>query len=126
MFAPAEPTLAVDVHHLIPRRWSMVSTLRKELQDRVDRLANLTPLAQATNIRIANIAPASYIREFAREDPGGSEEGIDAMLMQHLVEPRLLRALSDDASNLDARVERFLDQRLTQIVVEFRALIGAT
>jgi hypothetical protein len=126
MFTPAEPTLAVDVHHLIPRRWPIVSTLHRELQDRVDRLANLTPLAQATNIRIGNDAPASYISEFAREDPGGSEEGIDAMLKQHLIEPRLLRALSDDASNVEARVERFLDDRLTQVIVEFKALVGAT
>jgi len=125
MFAPTDPTLAVDIHHLIPRKWSRVSDLRDDLQKRVDRLANLAPLAKATNILTGNREPASYIELFAQGDPGGNEEGIDSMLSQHLVEPRLLRVLSDAVSDLDEHVERFLDDRLANNVEEFKGLVGA-
>jgi hypothetical protein len=47
------------------------------------------------------------------------------MLSQHLVEPRLLRVLSDAVSDLDEHVERFLDDRLAKIVEEFKGLVGA-
>ena len=75
MFAPTDPTLAVDIHHLIPRKWSRVSDLRDDLQKRVDRLANLAPLAKATNILTGNREPASYIELFAQGIPAAMKRG---------------------------------------------------
>ena len=117
----AEPD--VQAHHLIPKNWSKVSDLRADLRERViDGLANLTPLSDATSGTISNDAAAKYVAKFAASDPDESDEGIDAMLRQHLIHPELLRAI-DDVPDLDGHVERFLEERLDAIVKEFMALV---
>ena len=125
LFQPEADEPDVQFHHLVPREWSRVKELRADLQERVrGGLANLTPLADATNGAIKNRAPGAYLDEFGETDPDERAEGINAMLRQHLIEPSLLWAIDDEVSELDERVERFLEDRLDAIVAAFRALVS--
>jgi hypothetical protein len=107
------------------REWSRVKELKADLQERVRYgLANLTPLADATNGAIKNRAPGAYLDEFGEADPDERDEGINAMLRRHLIEPSLLWTIDDRVTELDESVERFLDDRLDAIVIAFRALVS--
>jgi hypothetical protein len=124
MFAPSDKALGVDVHHLVPQRWSRVASLDEELRGRITHLANLTPLSRATNRRISNHPPARYLSELDGQDAQAALGGIEAMLQRHLVDGKLLRPIGDDVHSLDEHVEAFLDDRQRQINEAFVALLG--
>jgi hypothetical protein len=46
------------------------------------------------------------------------------MLREHRIEPTLLWAIDDKTTDLDERVEQFLDHRLAATVAEFRVLVS--
>lgn len=125
LFEPKSDEPDVQFHHVVPKEWPRVKELRLDLQEQVRRgLANLTPLADATNGTIKNRAPAIYLGRFGETDPSEREEGINAMLRQHLIEPDLLWAIDNDVADLEDRVERFLNHRLDAIVAAFGRLVG--
>lgn len=125
LFQVGKSTSDVQFHHLIPRKWWRVNELRADLQEQVRRgLANLTPIANATNRAVKNHAPATYLDEFAKANPDERAEGINAILREHLIQPDLLWAIDDTTSELEERVERFLDARLDAIVAAFGALVA--
>jgi hypothetical protein len=124
MFAPSNETLGVDVHHLIPQRWSRVASLDDRLRGRIACLANLTPLARATNRQISNAAPATYLARLGRKEQQSDPDATDAALKDHLIDPTLLRRIGEDTDMLDDHVEAFLADRLKKIKNGFLSLLG--
>jgi hypothetical protein len=107
----------VDIHHIFPQKWCKENNKRPEVYDSI---INKTPLAFRTNRIIGGVAPSEYLGRLERgneDTPPISPERLDAFLVSHLIDPKLLR--SDD-------FEGFMADRQQRLLALIERVIGAT
>ncbi len=84
--------LAVDVHHIFPKKWCETNTIDDE---RRESIINKTPLSARTNRIIGGGAPSSYVEVLEKRAQIESAL-LDDLLTTHCVTPTYLRANNFD------------------------------
>jgi hypothetical protein len=112
MFAMV-PWEELEDHHIYPKRFLSPYGIKGE---RVNNIANRTPLTRVTNSSIGNTAPHVYL---ADSKVVGSE-AIDPVISEHLIDPNLVRE-----PFTEALYERFLAARKTKILVSIGEAVNA-
>lgn len=79
--------MAVDIHHIFPQRWCNDNGIDDEHRESI---VNKTMLGARTNRVIGGVAPSSYLVKI-EEQAGISEDKLDELLEDHLIEPEYLR-----------------------------------
>lgn len=98
--------LAVDIHHIFPRRWSSQNDIDAE---RRESIVNKTAVSAVTNRTIGGSAPSAYLRLIEKKAQI-SPDHLDGLLEAHLVPAQILRADDFDAFFVARR------ERLCQLV----------
>ncbi len=80
-------SMQVDIHHIFPRAWCIKNDIDP---DERESIVNKTPLARATNIFLGGGSPQQYVPRLQRSS-GLSDELMDAVFREHLIEPEHLR-----------------------------------
>lgn len=93
---------AIDIHHIFPRVWCEGRKIKREKWNSV---VNKTPLAASTNRFIGGDAPCRYLERIKTK--GIKDNQLDAFLVTHEIEPRILR--SDD-------FDQFLRDRASRLL----------
>src|SRR5690606_7906507 len=98
--------LAVDIHHIFPRKWCDERGVDAE---RRDSIINKTALAARTNRTIGGAAPSSYLARIERNSQIATSQ-LDALLEDHLVSAPAMRGDDFETFFADRR------ERLCQLV----------
>jgi hypothetical protein len=77
----------LDIHHIFPRAWCEARGIAPA---RYNSIINKTALSAQTNRIIGGRAPSAYLDDI-RKRSGQTDEGLDAILATHLINPALLR-----------------------------------
>ncbi len=85
-------SLAVDIHHVFPRKWCDDNGIDSDLRESV---INKTPLAARTNRYVGGASPAGYLPKIERA-AGIAPEQLDELLRTHEIDPAALRAADFD------------------------------
>lgn len=83
----------IDIHHVFPKAWCERNGIDPNLRDCI---VNKTPLAKKTNISLRGDSPAVYLPRLLR-DTGMDDARLDALLTDHLIDPRSLREADFEA-----------------------------
>jgi hypothetical protein len=102
-----------DIHHIFPQDWCARSGVEP---GRCDSIINKTALSARTNRMIGGKAPSEYLVRM--QNAGGlDEEGMDAALETHLIEPQTVR--EDD-------FEAFFEARRQALLERIQTVMGKT
>jgi hypothetical protein len=112
MFAMV-PWEELEDHHIYPKRFLSPYGIKGE---RVNNIANRTPLTRVTNSAIGNTAPHVYL---ADSRVVGSE-GIDPVISEHLIDPNLVHE-----PFTEELYERFLADRKRKILASIGEAVNA-
>jgi hypothetical protein len=103
----------IDIHHIFPQDWCARSGVEP---GRCDSIINKTALSARTNRMIGGKAPSEYLVRM--QNAGGlDEEGMDAALETHLIEPQTVR--QDD-------FEAFFEARRQALLERIQTVMGKT
>ncbi|WP_019810418.1 DUF262 domain-containing protein [Saccharomonospora halophila] len=80
--------LAVDIHHIFPKKWCLAHDIDPELRESI---VNKTPLARKTNQLVGGVSPADYMRKLDARAKITTDE-LDAIVAAHQVDVAALRA----------------------------------
>jgi len=80
--------LAVDIHHVFPQKWCQDHGMDDWMRESI---VNKTPLAGATNRFLSGASPATYMTKL-QNTAGVTEEALDSIIAEHLIDPTTLRA----------------------------------
>jgi hypothetical protein len=104
----------IEDHHIYPKRFLEPYGIKGE---RVNTIANRTPLLEATNLKITNQAPHVYL---ADADACGPDGVPDAVLAQHCIDPAVAR------QPFTAELyQSFLDKRTAALMQRIAGLVKA-
>lgn len=97
----AQQELALDIHHIFPRKWCDDRGLDSKVYDSI---LNKTSISYKANRKIGGDAPSVYLPKIQNEKQVGlSDEQMDELLASHSLSPSLLRADDYDAFIQDRR-----------------------
>jgi hypothetical protein len=105
----------VDIHHIFPQDWCKRHKIKPEVYDSI---INKTPLSFRTNRIIGGVAPSEYLAKLQKGDkhtPTIAQDQLDAYLLSHLIDPKLLR--NDD-------FESFMSDRQKRLLVLIEKATG--
>jgi len=103
----------IDIHHIFPQDWCARNGIEP---GRCDSIINKTALSARTNRMIGGKAPSEYLVRM--QNAGGlDEEGMDAALETHLIEPQTVR--QDD-------FEAFFESRRQALLQRIQTVMGKT
>lgn len=101
----AQQELALDIHHIFPRKWCDDRGLDSKVYDSI---LNKTSISYKANRKIGGDAPSVYLQKIQNEKQVGlSDEQMDDLLASHSLSPTLLR--EDD-------FEGFIVDRRNQLI----------
>lgn len=101
----AQQELALDIHHIFPRKWCDYRGLDSKVYDSI---LNKTSISYKANRKIGGDAPSVYLQKIQNEKQVGlSDEQMDDLLASHSLSPSLLR--KDD-------FEMFIQDRRQQLI----------
>ncbi|WP_026453741.1 DUF262 domain-containing protein [Saccharomonospora iraqiensis] len=80
--------LAVDIHHIFPKKWCLAHDIDPELRESI---VNKTPLARKTNQLVGGVSPADYMRKLDARAKITTDE-LDAIVAAHQIDVAALRA----------------------------------
>jgi hypothetical protein len=112
--AKSVPWEDIQDHHIYPKQFLAPNGLKG---DKVNNIANRTPLTRSTNGAIGNTAPHVYLTDTKIV---GSKLPIDAALEEHLINPKL--ALQPFTAEI---YDKFLKDRTARIIREIEKLVSA-
>lgn len=102
----AQQELALDIHHIFPRKWCDDRGLDSKVYDSI---LNKTSISYKANRKIGGDAPSIYLQKIQNEKQVGlSDEQMDDLLASHSLSPSFLRADDYDAFIQDRR-EQLID-----------------
>lgn len=107
----------VDIHHVFPEGWCKQKGIKPEIYNSI---INKTPLSSRTNRIIGGVAPSLYLGRLEKADgqnPSIPAHRLDAILLSHEIDARLLRA--DDFS-------AFFDDRRARLLKMIEIATGKT
>jgi len=97
----AEQELALDIHHIFPRKWCEDRGLDYKVYDSI---LNKTSISYKANRKIGGDAPSIYLPKIQNEKQVGlSDEKMDELLASHSISPTLLREDDFDGFIADRR-----------------------
>jgi len=97
----AEQELALDIHHIFPRKWCEDRGLDYKIYDSI---LNKTSISYKANRKIGGDAPSIYLPKIQNEKQVGlSDEQMDELLASHSISPTLLREDNFDGFIADRR-----------------------
>ena len=97
----AEQELALDIHHIFPRKWCEDRGLDYKVYDSI---LNKTSISYKANRKIGGDAPSIYLPKIQNEKQVGlSDEQMDELLASHSISPTLLREDDFDGFIADRR-----------------------
>ena len=97
----AEQELALDIHHVFPRKWCEDRGLDYRVYDSI---LNKTSISYKANRKIGGDAPSIYLPKIQNEKQVGlSDEQMDELLASHSISPTLLREDNFDGFIADRR-----------------------
>lgn len=109
----AEQELALDIHHIFPRKWCEDRGLDYKIYDSI---LNKTSISYKANRKIGGDAPSIYLPKIQNEKQVGlSDEQMDELLASHSISPTLLR--EDD-------FEGFIVDRRNQLIALIAKAMG--
>jgi hypothetical protein len=85
--------LAVDIHHIFPKKWCDMHTVPQHLRESI---VNKTPLARKTNLVIGGASPADYMPKIDRKAKISAAE-VDKIVAAHQIDVAALRAADFDS-----------------------------
>lgn len=101
----AQQELALDIHHIFPRKWCDDRGLDSKVYDSI---LNKTNISYKANRKIGGDAPSVYLQKIQNEKQVGlSDEQMDDLLASHSLSPSFLR--KDD-------FEMFIQDRRQQLI----------
>jgi len=101
----AQQELALDIHHIFPRKWCDDRGLDSKVYDSI---LNKTSISYKANRKIGGDAPSVYLQKIQNEKQVGlSDEQMDDLLASHSLSPSFLR--KDD-------FEMFIQDRRQQLI----------
>ena len=101
----AQQELALDIHHIFPRKWCDDRGLDSKVYDSI---LNKTSISYKANRKIGGDAPSVYLQKIQNEKQVGlSDEQMDDLLASHSLSPNFLR--KDD-------FEMFIQDRRQQLI----------
>lgn len=97
----AEQELALDIHHIFPRKWCEDRGLDYKIYDSI---LNKTSISYKANRKIGGDAPSIYLPKIQNEKQVGlSDEQMNELLASHSISPTLLREDDFDGFIADRR-----------------------
>jgi len=97
---------AIDIHHIFPKKWCQQESISPRV---FNSIINKTAISYRANRKIGGKAPSEYLRQIQEEKAVQlSDEGMNAILRTHLIDPALLRA-DDFKSFFSSRRSALLD-----------------
>ena len=97
----AEQELALDIHHVFPRKWCEDRGLDYRVYDSI---LNKTSISYKANRKIGGDAPSIYLPKIQNEKQVGlSDEQMNELLASHSISPTLLREDDFDGFIADRR-----------------------
>lgn len=97
----AEQELALDIHHIFPRKWCEDRGLDYRVYDSI---LNKTSISYKANRKIGGDAPSIYLPKIQNEKQVGlSDEQMNELLASHSISPTLLREDDFDGFIADRR-----------------------
>lgn len=97
----AEQELALDIHHIFPRKWCEDRGLDYRVYDSI---LNKTSISYKANRKIGGDAPSIYLPKIQNEKQVGlSDEQMNELLTSHSISPTLLREDDFDGFIADRR-----------------------
>lgn len=109
----AEQELALDIHHIFPRKWCEDRGLDYKIYDSI---LNKTSISYKANRKIGGDAPSVYLPKIQNEKQVSlSDEQMDELLASHSISPTLLR--EDD-------FEEFIADRRNQLIALIAKAMG--
>lgn len=97
----AEQELALDIHHIFPRKWCEDRGLDYKIYDSI---LNKTSISYKANRKIGGDAPSIYLPKIQNEKHVGlTDEQMDELLASHSISPTLLREDDFDGFIADRR-----------------------
>lgn len=82
--------VALDVHHIFPKAWCEARNIKPSIYNAV---INKTPISYKANRMIGGRAPSDYLKAIqTHKQVGLVNEGMDAILQSHFIDPATLRA----------------------------------
>lgn len=97
----AQQELALDIHHIFPRKWCDERNLNRDIYDSI---LNKTSISYKANRKIGGDAPSVYLPKIQNEKQVGlADEEMDKLLASHSLSPELLRADDFDGFIADRR-----------------------
>lgn len=101
----AQQELALDIHHIFPRKWCDDRGLDCKVYDSI---LNKTSISYKANRKIGGDAPSIYLQKIQNEKQVGlSDEQMDDLLASHSLSPSLLR---------EDNFEMFIQDRRKQLI----------
>lgn len=101
----AEQELALDIHHIFPRKWCEDRGLDYRVYDSI---LNKTSISYKANRKIGGDAPSIYLPKIQNEKHVGlTDEQMDELLASHSISPTLLR---------EDNFEGFIADRRNQLI----------
>lgn len=109
----AEQELALDIHHIFPRKWCEDRGLDYKVYDSI---LNKTSISYKANRKIGGDAPSIYLPKIQNEKHVGlTDEQMNELLASHSISPTLLR--EDD-------FEEFIADRRNQLIALIAKAMG--
>jgi hypothetical protein len=97
----AEQELALDIHHIFPRKWCEDRDLDYKIYDSI---LNKTSISYKANRKIGGDAPSIYLPKIQNEKHVGlTDEQMNELLASHSISPTLLREDNFDGFIADRR-----------------------
>jgi hypothetical protein len=97
--------VALDIHHIFPKVWCEGN---KITPNTFNSIINKTPISYKANRMIGGRAPSAYLTAIqAHKQVGLSDDGMNAILASHYIDPKTLRVDSFEAF-FEARKESLL------------------
>src|SRR5690554_6413579 len=91
--------IALDIHHIFPRAWCEQQGIKPAI---FNSIINKTPISYRANRMIGGKAPSQYLAAIqSHKQVGLSEDGMNAILASHYIDPEALRS-----DNFDSFFER--------------------
>lgn len=97
----AQQELALDIHHIFPRKWCDERNLNRDIYDSI---LNKTSISYKANRKIGGDAPSVYLPKIQNEKQVSlADEEMDKLLASHSISPTLLREDDFDGFIADRR-----------------------
>lgn len=97
--------VALDIHHIFPKVWCEGKKIKPNT---FNSIINKTPISYKANRMIGGRAPSAYLSAIqTHKQVGLSDQGMNAILASHYIDPKTLRA-DDFESFFEARKETLL------------------